>query len=183
MREMPDSVRAQFRRSMDERERFESFVRRGDGDGCDTWIGYTTGNKPSREGHLYGQFVFCGKKSRAHRVAWRLAFGDIPDGMMVCHRCDNPSCVKPSHLFLGTASDNQRDSADKGRTASQRRELCPRGHRQTRVHAGRNGRPRRACAECHREANHKRYWRDVEASRERGRARQRDRSARGEGGE
>lgn len=54
----------------------------------------------------------------AHRMAWELRNGPIPKGMHVLHRCDNPSCVNPDHLFLGTQSDNNRDRLEKGRTAS-----------------------------------------------------------------
>src|SRR5215831_16376814 len=52
---------------------------------------------------------------RAHRVAWMLTNGSIPDALEVCHRCDIPRCVRPAHLFLGTHRENLRDARDKGR--------------------------------------------------------------------
>lgn len=63
----------------------------------------------------YGRFRFEGKNRHAHRVAWILLNGDILKGLWVLHRCDNPQCVNPGHLFLGTAFDNNRDMFKKGR--------------------------------------------------------------------
>jgi HNH endonuclease len=56
-----------------------------------------------------------GKREGAHRVAWKFYNGEIPDGIQVCHHCDNPSCVRPSHLFLGTQKDNIQDAISKSR--------------------------------------------------------------------
>ncbi len=63
----------------------------------------------------YGQVSFNGKMELAHRVMWILVNGEIPDNLCVLHKCDNPSCVNPSHLFLGTKRDNSNDMVAKGR--------------------------------------------------------------------
>ena len=78
---------------------------------CLEWQGYS-----DRDG--YGTFESGYKTVRAHRVAWELAHGPIPDGLHVLHKCDNPPCVQDEHLFLGTEADNAADRDAKGRQAS-----------------------------------------------------------------
>jgi hypothetical protein len=87
-------------------ERFWIKVKRSDG--CWLWMG----NK-SKTG--YGNFHAFGKEMRAHRYSYILHNGPIPEGICVLHRCDNPPCVNPVHLFLGTNEDNVRDKLQKGR--------------------------------------------------------------------
>jgi hypothetical protein len=90
-------------------ERFWAKVCIGEPDQCWEW---TAGRNKTG----YGQVTFLGKGDRAHRVSWRLANDrDIPKGMCICHACDNPACCNPSHLWLGTVGDNNRDKTAKGR--------------------------------------------------------------------
>jgi len=75
------------------------------------------------EGHKnkqgYGRLRSNYKDLLAHRVSWEIFFYDIPDGFWVCHHCDNPSCVNPEHLFLGTSLDNAQDRSEKKRNRNQ----------------------------------------------------------------
>lgn len=74
------------------------------------WI-WTAG----KDGEGYGQIANTNRNERAHRVSYRLHVGPIPEGMQVLHKCDNPSCVNPEHLFLGTCADNMVDKKAKKR--------------------------------------------------------------------
>lgn len=75
---------------------------------CWTWTGSLGGSR-------YGVFKLNGKLIKAHRASWVFSGKTIPDGMKVLHRCDNPVCVNPDHLFIGTQRDNILDMENKGR--------------------------------------------------------------------
>ncbi len=96
------------------RTRFWSHVTIVESENCWIWAAST-----SKGG--YGQVKIRERRSnmRAHRVAWELTNGPIPDGLCILHRCDVPRCVNPGHLFVGTIGDNNRDMATKGRNVMQ----------------------------------------------------------------
>lgn len=97
------------------RARFESRVERRGPDECWPWHG----SKASKDGR--GTISINGKNMVAPRLSWALANGKMPPAdMLVCHSCDNPNCVNPAHLWLGTVSDNARDASAKKRLYMQR---------------------------------------------------------------
>lgn len=78
---------------------------------CHLWAG-----AKNKEG--YGILYFQGKQWRAHRLSYRTYYGEFDENFLVCHKCDNPSCINPFHLFLGTQKDNMQDKISKGRGAN-----------------------------------------------------------------
>lgn len=94
--------------------------------GCWEWIGLRTPKG-------YGRLPILGKRNvetSAHRYAWEIFFGPIPEGKLICHRCDNPWCVNPEHLFVGSHLDNALDAKAKGRTRNGKEHIthCINGH-------------------------------------------------------
>lgn len=92
-------------------QRFWALVDKGEG--CWEWTG------AARCDRGYGAFKICGRLIGAHNFSFAVCSGKpIPVGLEVCHSCDNPRCVRPDHLFLGTHSQNMRDASRKGRIGS-----------------------------------------------------------------
>lgn len=106
------AIRTRIATSPEFLARFWSKVDRSGGpDACWPWLA-------SKRSSGYGQIALGGTVVGAHRVAWEIANGPVPDGLSVCHNCpdrDDPSCVNPAHLWLGTQKENVADTIDKGR--------------------------------------------------------------------
>jgi HNH endonuclease len=124
-------------------ERFWAKVEKTEG--CWLWMGYR--NKKG-----YGMFKMPDRVQLAHRAAWMLTNGPIPDGLDVLHKCDNPPCVRPTMLFLGTNADNQQDSVRKGRHVSTKKTHCLQGHPLAGENLYISPNEERQCRECKRES-------------------------------
>jgi hypothetical protein len=96
----------------------------------------------------YGLFRFEDSMQQAHRIAWRIAFGEISEGMCVLHKCDVRSCVNPEHLFLGPQRDNCKDMARKGRATKGSRKLS-KAERAEIAARHRRGEPAKSVAEAY----------------------------------
>lgn len=113
-------------------------------DECWIWNG-----AQHRSGH--GHFnAGSGGYQLAHRFAYEQLVGPIPIGMVLCHRCDNPRCVRPDHLFVGTQADNVDDMMTKGRGRGQFQptDVCPRGHSRTPENTRVRPNGKRSCRPC-----------------------------------
>lgn len=94
----------------------------------------------------YGSF----NNGYAHRFSWELHNSKIPDGMYICHTCDNPKCVNPNHLFAGTQKDNMQDMVKKGRCYQLNSKTCKHGHEWTDENTYHNPNGKRQCKTCRR---------------------------------
>lgn len=133
----------EFSLSQIDAERFWSRVKQTPS-GCWEWQGALSG--PG-----YGAFCVGGSRYPAHRVALADKGGSLPHrSIAACHSCDNPPCVRPDHLFWGTAQDNLKDASAKGRLANNRKTSCPQGHPYDAINTYFDKKGERYCRECHR---------------------------------
>jgi len=134
------------------RERFEANYIPEPNSGCFLW----TASVHVRTG--YGKIGLNKHSILAHRAAWMLYRGEIPEGLCVLHRCDVRSCVRPEHLFLGTRASNFQDMVAKGRyrNPKQMRTVCPQGH----PYSGKNKTGGRICRICTRKQGLAWYYRN-----------------------
>ena len=112
---------------------------------CLVWAGAKVWNG-------YGQFKIKQVSWRTHRYSYTYYVGEIPEGLLVLHSCDNRPCVLPSHLRLGTHADNIKDTVDRGRwKGSTPRPTCNKGHKRTTENTYTNPQSKRFCRVCRKE--------------------------------
>lgn len=128
----------------------DRLVMLADGENCWEWRWSTNPDG-------YGEIRIGGKKMRAHRVAYHVAYGEDPGRRHVLHSCDNPPCVNPGHLRLGTHTDNMRDRSSRGRAKNGHSEKthCKWGHPFDEQNTMQRKGGGRICRTCHREKGRK----------------------------
>jgi hypothetical protein len=113
-----------------------------DQNGCWQWTA-------AKDKNGYGRIGFNGINCSAHRISYEIYVGKILSGMSVCHKCDNPGCVNPKHLWLGSHKENMNDRDKKGRCYQKNKTHCKRGHKFTVDNTYKTSYPGgRGCKEC-----------------------------------
>lgn len=130
-------------------ERFFAKVRKTDT--CWEWIG-------AKSWTGYGHIRFNGVVRKSSRVIWQLTYGDIPKGLCVLHSCDNPSCVNPAHLRLGTQKENVLEMHSKKRAWQNKVMFCSKGHPYDEKNTWKHNKfNERRCRKCHAEYSRRFY--------------------------
>lgn len=109
-----------WQKKASERREEEFFSQVSYSDNCWDWTGYLSSG--------YGIFYYDRKMCRAHRFSYEYFLGKIPEGLHICHHCDNKKCVNPFHLFAWTVADNMRDCVEKKRHGNLKKTSCIYGH-------------------------------------------------------
>lgn len=135
-------------------DRFMSFVHMEPNTGCWLWCG-SLNNKGYGQFGIGSEFNGTAKLTYAHRFAWEMSFGKIPNGMCVLHKCDVPACANPAHLFLGTQAENMIDMHSKGRRIYKKKTHCNRGHQLIGENVAEYKNNRRVCRACQKERRSK----------------------------